>query len=441
MPVFVKVTGWGGVVTPKVVVANARLDGLRDTPAAMPLPLIAMVCVPPLALSRIMTTPVRVPLAVGVNVTAMVHMPEAASGVEVEQVVLGSSAKSPLDFKTVMESELVPLLVSVTDRAAAVVPITVLPKVRLEGASVTPGAVPVPVRAMVCAPPLALSVMVMTPVRTPLAVGVKVTAIVQVFPAATGVEIEQVEPASRAKSPLAARAVMESELVPLLVSVTDCAVAVVPTTVLPKVRLEGVNVTPGAAPVPLNAMVCVPPLALSVMVMTPVLTPLATGLNVAAMRQVLPAGTGLEVEQVVLGSRAKSPLAFRAVIVSALLPELVNVTDCAAAVVPTTVLPKVRLDGLSEIPGAMPVPVSAAVFVPMPETILSVPLRTPVAVGANVTPTTHVAPALSALAVEQVVVGPSTLKSPLAATLVKLTAAVPLLVTVRLCALLVTPTV
>ena len=34
--------------------------------------------------------------------------------------------------------------------------------------------------------------MVMTPVRTPLAVGVKVTAIVQVFPAATGVEIEQV---------------------------------------------------------------------------------------------------------------------------------------------------------------------------------------------------------------------------------------------------------
>ena len=441
LPVFVNVTDCAAEVAPANVLPNARLEGVSDTPGALPLPLRVMVCVPPLALSRIMTTPVRVPLVVGVNVTAIVHVPEAVSGVEVEQVVLGSSTKSPLEARAVMESELVPLLVSVTGCAAAVVPTRVLPKVRLEGVNVTPGAVPVPVRAMVCAPPLALSVMVMTPVRTPLAVGVKVTAIVQVFPAATGVEIEQVVPASRAKSPLAARAVMESELVPLLVSVTDCAVAVVPITVLPKVRLEGVNVTPGAVPVPLNAMVCVPPLALSVMVMTPVLTPLATGLNVAAMRQVLPAGTGLEVEQVVLGSRAKSPLASKAVIVSALLPELVNVTDCAAAVVPTTVLPKVRLDGLSEIPGAMPVPVSAAVFVPMPETILSVPLRTPVAVGANVTPTTHVAPALSALAVEQVVVGPSTLKSPLAATLVKLTAAVPLLVTVRLCALLVTPTV
>ena len=282
---------------------------------------------PPPALSEIVTVPVREPMAVGENVTAIVHVPEAATGLEVEQVVLGSRAKSPLAARALIVSALVPVLFNVTDCTAVVVPTTVLPKVRLEGASVTPGAVPVPVNAMICAPPLALSVMVTTPVRTPVAVGVNVAAIVQVFPAATGVEIEQVEPASRAKSPLAARAVMESELVPVLVSVTDCAVAVVPITVLPKVRLEGVSVTPAAVPAPLSAIFCVPPLALSVMVTTPVRTPLATGLNVAAIRHVLPAGTGLEAEQVVLGSRAKSPLALRAAIVSALLPVLVNVTD------------------------------------------------------------------------------------------------------------------
>ena len=441
LPMLVNVTDCAAAVVPATALPNVRLDGFNETPGAVPVPTRVMFCVPPPALSLIVTAPVREPVAVGENVTAIVHVPEAATSVEIEQVVPAPRAKSPLAASAVILSALLPVLVKVTDCAAAVVPTTVLPKLRLEGVSITPGAVPVPLSVMVWLPPLALSVMVTTPVRTPLAVGVKVTAIVQVFAAATGVEIEQVEPASRAKSPLAARAVMESALVPVLVSVTDCAVAVVPITVLPKVRLEGVSVTPAAVPVPLSAIFCVPPLALSVMVTTPVRTPLATGLNAAAIRQVVPAGTGLDVEQVVLESRTKSPLDSKAVIESGLVPALVNVTDCAAAVVPTTVLPNVRLEGVSETPGAVPVPVSAAVFVPLLEAILSVPLRTPVAVGANVTPTTHVALALSALAVEQVVVGPSTLKSPLVATLLKLTAAVPLLVTVRLCALLVVPTV
>ena len=327
LPVLVNVTDCAAEVAPTNVLPKVRLEGFNETPGAVPVPTIVMFCVPPPALSLMVTAPVREPAAVGENVTAIVHVPEAATSVEIEQVVPAPRAKSPLAASAVILSALLPVLVKVTDCAAAVVPTTVLPKLRLEGVSITPGAVPVPLSVMVWLPPLALSVMVTTPVRTPLAVGVKVTAIVQVFAAATGVEIEQVEPASRAKSPLAARAVMESALVPVLVSVTDCAVAVVPITVLPKVRLEGVSVTPAAVPVPLSAIFCVPPLALSVMVTTPVRTPLATGLNAAAIRQVVPAGTGLDVEQVVLGSRAKSPLTASAVIVSGLLPVLVNVTD------------------------------------------------------------------------------------------------------------------
>ena len=191
-----------------------------------------------------------------------------------------------------MESGLVPALVNVTDCAVAVVPFTVLPKDRLEGVNVMPGVVPVPLSAILCVPPLALSVMVMTAVLTPLATGLNVAAMRQVLPAGTGLEVEQVVLGSRAKSPLTARVLMVSGLLPVLVNVTDCAAAVVPTTVLPKVRLEGVSVTPGAMPAPLSAILCVPPLALSVIVITPVLTPLAAGLNIAAMRHVLPAGTG-----------------------------------------------------------------------------------------------------------------------------------------------------
>ena len=157
---------------------------------------------------------------------------------------------------------------------------------------------------------------------------------------------------------------MVSELVPVLVSVTDCAAAVVPTTVLPKARLEGVTETPGAVPTPLRAMVCVPPLALSLMVITPVCVPLATGVKAAAMTQVPPADTGAEVEHVVLGSKAKLPLIVRALISSGLLPVFVRVTVCAAAAVPATVLPKVRVDGLRDTPANVPVPARLTLLVP-----------------------------------------------------------------------------
>lgn len=44
---------------------------------------------------------------------------------------------------------------------------------------------PVPLRATLCGEPVALSVMVRLPFRVPVAVGVKVTEIVQLAPAAT----------------------------------------------------------------------------------------------------------------------------------------------------------------------------------------------------------------------------------------------------------------
>ena len=356
VPVFVRVTDCAAAVVPTTVLPKVKFDGLSDTPEAIPVPVSVMICVPPLLLSLTVIPPVRVPLATGVKFTAITQLPPAATGVDVEQVVLGSRAKSPLAVKELMFSELLPAFLKVIDCAAAVVPSTVLPKVRLDGFRDTPATTPVPLSVIVCMPPLALSAMVTTPVRVPLAVGVNVTAIVQVPEAATGVEVEQVLPLPRAKSPLAVKALMFRALVPVFVSVTDCAAAVVPTTVLPKVRLEGFRDTPATAPVPLSAIVCVPPLALSRMVNTPVRVPLEVGANVTAIVQVPKAATGVEVEHVVPAPRAKSPLEVKAEMVSGLVPVLVKVTDCAAAVAPTTVLPKVRLEGLSDTPAWVPVP-------------------------------------------------------------------------------------
>src|SRR5271157_1454017 len=79
----------------------------------------------------------------------------------------------------------VPLLVSVTACAELVVLTSWLLKDRLVGDRVTPGAVPVPERATVCGLPEAVSVMVRVPFRVPDAVGVKVTLMAQLAPAAT----------------------------------------------------------------------------------------------------------------------------------------------------------------------------------------------------------------------------------------------------------------
>jgi len=82
---------------------------------------------------------------------------------------------------------------------------------------------PVPARLTVCGLPVALSVMVIVPGRLPVAVGVNVTLMVQLAPAAT--ELPQV--LVWAYCALAAMLVTLSAAVPVLVSVTVCAALVV----------------------------------------------------------------------------------------------------------------------------------------------------------------------------------------------------------------------
>lgn len=186
-----------------------------------------------------------------------------------------------------------------------------------------------------------------------------------------------------------------------------------------------------SAPAPESATVCGLTGALSVMVTAPERVPPAVGVKVTLMVHVAAGAIAAPVEQVVpVASMAKSPEAAMPVRVKLLLPLLLRVTDWGADVVPGSVLPKVRLEGFSVTPGAVPVPESVTVPEPAFEAMVKLPARAPVVVGVNVTPTVQLALAASAEEMEQVVLAESTAKSPVEVNPEKLMLPAPVFVTV-----------
>jgi hypothetical protein len=85
-------------------------------------PLSGTVCGDPVALSTMVTVPLRAPVAVGVKVTLSVQDDETPR--DPPQFVAGTvvTAKSPLMVTLVMVNVAVPILVSVTGMTELVVP-------------------------------------------------------------------------------------------------------------------------------------------------------------------------------------------------------------------------------------------------------------------------------------------------------------------------------
>ena len=157
---------------------------------------------------------------------------------------------------------------------------------------------PVPERATVCGEPVALSAMSSVAARAPVAAGLKVTEIVQEALAARDDPQVWVWLKSPAFVPLIEIAREPRLAVPLLVTVTLCAVAAVPDLVEANVRAVAESVTLGAAatPVPESEAVCGDPVALSAILTDAVLAPVAAGLNVTETVHFEPAAS--EVPQV-----------------------------------------------------------------------------------------------------------------------------------------------
>jgi hypothetical protein len=76
-PVFWTLTGWGELEVCSVWFPKATLEGETETVGTAPVPVKLTVCGLPLALSAIVTAPVRVPTVLGVNVTLIVQVPPA----------------------------------------------------------------------------------------------------------------------------------------------------------------------------------------------------------------------------------------------------------------------------------------------------------------------------------------------------------------------------
>ena len=124
-----------------------------------------------------------------------------------------------------------------------------------------------------------MSVMASVPLRVPTTVGLKVTLIMQLDPAATLAPQVFV----CAKSPLIAMLEMDSAPLPELVSVTVCALEVVLTSWLAKARLEVESDSLGAVAMPERGMDCDPAMVLSINVRVPCVGPGVVGAKVTSM--------------------------------------------------------------------------------------------------------------------------------------------------------------
>jgi len=191
------------------------------------------------------------------------------------------------------------LLVTVTDFDALVVPIGVVPKFRVFGERLTASA-PFPETLKTCGVTAELSFTQTAPLIVPFTVGLNVTEKVQVcVEASTSPLVQGVAPLATAeKSPLDAKELSVTEAPLVLVTVTDLAALLVPTSWLANERLVGVNVRGDAAPpvpLPESATSMGLDAALKLMVAAPLMVPFDLGVKVTEMvHLVFPASEALQ---------------------------------------------------------------------------------------------------------------------------------------------------
>jgi hypothetical protein len=456
-PELVRRTVWVPERLPVEVLAKVTLEGdtLATAATSAPVPESATDRLP--AFVAIATEAERAPIADGVKVAAIVHDAPGATVAPAAQdpLRLKSAAWVPCRPSEEIENEALPVLESVTDLAALVVPIVWLPKSMLPAESVGAGtsgvaSTPVPDSATECGLPVALVVTVIAAVRVPDPTGANWTRIVQDAPAATVPLAGQV-PDPRRNSlewvPDLPMPEIVSEPLPVFESVTICAALTVPTVWLPKATELVLSDTAGttATPEPVSETEGVP--ALVAIASEPLRVPDAEGVKVTDRSHPAPAASDVPAPQ---PERAKSPEfvppSVSELTVSEPPPVLVSRTVRAELVVPTFWLPNDTAEVLSEATGAASAPV------PVRDTACGLPgasdamdtdaVRVPAASGVKVTVIVHDCPAPSVPPEAQV---PARLKSvawvPVMPREFSVSVALPELVSVTVCAGLVVESV
>ena len=274
---LVRETDLDWLVLPTVTVPRLR-DVAERVTGAVPVPERITVCGLVAASSVKTSVPEAAPRADGEKVMPTEHLAAAA---RLAPQVLVVMLKPALAAMPPTLSATFWLLVRVTVLALLVPPRATDPRLRLVVDSVT-GAEPVPERETVCGLSGAASLMVRVPAATPSVVGENSTPRPQLAPAAM---LEPQVLVATTKGPLVEMLEKWRVTFCRLVTVTVLAVLLSPTASEPKLRLAEESDT-GALPLPVRVTVCVP--ALFDIVTDPVTEPVAIGVNVTEMVQVLP---------------------------------------------------------------------------------------------------------------------------------------------------------
>jgi hypothetical protein len=393
LPEFVMSTDCALLVVPWTWLPKLRLEGDRLAVGPTPVPVRVAVWVVPvtlLLLSVTVSTPLRVPDADGVKVMVMVQLLVAAT----EPPQLFDCAKSPEFAPDTAILPMVrlafPVLFRVIVWPALVEPTFWLVNVKLVVVRPATGALPVPESEMLWGLPVALSVMLTDAVRGPEAVGVKVTLMEQLPPAATGLPQVLLCAKSPELVPVTTTVLIFRVAFPVLLTVTVWAELVEPTPCEANVRLEAERLTTEPNPTPVKGTICGLVEALSTIMTEADRFPTALGVNVTVIVQSTPAARVAGQVLVEVKSPALVPVTLMLEIDRFVFPLFVNVVDWEGLVVPTDWLAKVRLAGDRLTAGPEPVPARLVLWtVPVTSLLLSVTanvaVRGPGAVGVNVT--------------------------------------------------------
>jgi hypothetical protein len=398
--------------------------------AALPTPDSATVCGLLVAESVKLRVALRVPSALGLNTSVAEQLAEAASvAPQVVAEMAKSEAFAPVMAILPMLTAVLRPLPNVTDCEGLLDPTRVPAKVRLAGlAATTAGALPKPVRAIVCGLPLSESLKFSSAVRVPVAVGPNTIFAVQLAPAASVVpQVLLKTEKSPGLAPLNVMLLMVIGVVLPLIRVATFWPPLLPMATAAQEMLAGetdaLPVVP--VPVPERATVCGLFVAVLVKLRVAVRVPTAPGLNETdTEHEPEAARPAVQVEAEMVKSAALAPVMAMLLSVMAAGP-LESVTDCDALPDPTDVPANVRLEGETlAVEAANPVPDSVTAWgLLVPESVkVRVAVRVPAAVGLKTT----VAEQLAAAARLAAQVVPEIVKSEALAPVV----AIPLMVTV-----------
>jgi len=340
LPVFDSVTLCAAEVVPSSRDVKSRRAAESETAGASttPVPDSETVGLPPDGLDAMAMVPDLAPPEAGANVTESVQLAPAA------RVPHPATEKPSPGCGALTLVDAFPVFLTVTV-SVFVDPTLTDPNDSVDGDTEITGrrATPVPESATVCGLPEALEETDREPVRDPEAVGEKVTVAVQLAPAAS-----DPQPLETAKFPVAVTELMLADALPELVTVTVCALEVLPTFTEPNDSVVGDTEIAGAVatPVPESATVCGLPEALEETDRVPVRAPARVGEKVTVAVQLAPAASDPQPLET-----AKFPEAVTEPTLAVTLPVLVTVTACNWEVLPTFTDPKVRLEGATEIVG------------------------------------------------------------------------------------------